>query len=229
MAKKDSKPDQHAPLTVTSDGIDVYCAHTQLVETDKLVENPRNPNTHPPEQIKALARVISVQGWRQPITVSTRSGFIIKGHGRLQAAKQLNATQVPVDYQAYADEASEWADMVADNRIAELSSMDNTVLRELMKELDAMGGDLELTGYSEAEINRLMDEIDTFDPEKADAAPVLPDVGIEGETGGNGRLIIVYEEDEERELIMRLLGIDPSDSRVLFSTADIPALEGKLG
>ena len=35
----------------------------------------------------------------------------------------LGEESVPVDYQEYASEAVEWADMVADNKIAELSSI----------------------------------------------------------------------------------------------------------
>ena len=33
----------------------VYCAYTEMVATDSLVENPRNPNKHPESQIIALA------------------------------------------------------------------------------------------------------------------------------------------------------------------------------
>ena len=101
----------------TADGIAVFCAHDKIVDTDELVGNPRNPNQHPKEQITALAKIIKRQGWRHPIVVSNRSGFVVKGHGRLLAAKELNAAQVPVDFQDYESEASEYADLMADNKI----------------------------------------------------------------------------------------------------------------
>ena len=63
-----------------------YCAHTELVDIASLVENPRNPNRHPEKQIEALAKIIQYQGWRNPIVVSKRSRFIVKGHGCLLAA-----------------------------------------------------------------------------------------------------------------------------------------------
>ena len=69
-----------------ADGVPVYCAHDAVVDPATLVPNVKNPNQHPDNQIQLLGRIIRQTGWRQPITVSTRSGFIVKGHGRLSAA-----------------------------------------------------------------------------------------------------------------------------------------------
>jgi hypothetical protein len=55
---------------------------------------------------------------RSPIVVSNRSGFITKGHGRLEALQKLGWTKVPVDYQDYENDAQEYADIIADNEIA---------------------------------------------------------------------------------------------------------------
>ena len=68
--------------------------------------------------------------------VSHRSGFIVKGQGRLLAARLLNLEQVPIDYQDDDNEASEWADMVADNRIAELVEIDKDELYSIVSALD---------------------------------------------------------------------------------------------
>ena len=54
-----------------------------------LVPHPRNPNKHGDNQIALLAKIIGNQGWRNPIVVSERSGFIVAGHGRLGAARVL--------------------------------------------------------------------------------------------------------------------------------------------
>ena len=62
--------------------IPIYCSYTELVDPTTLVQNPRNPNKHPQKQIELLAKIIKSQGWRAPITVSNRSGFIVRGHGR---------------------------------------------------------------------------------------------------------------------------------------------------
>ena len=134
------------------------CAHDKMVPLHKLVPNPRNPNTHPEEQLRLLAKVIDYQGWRNPIVVSNRSGFIVKGHARLAAAELLQLTEAPVDYQDYESEAQEWADMLADNRIAELAEMDRPMLKDLLQEMDTGGQDIELTGFTEATLEKMMTE-----------------------------------------------------------------------
>lgn len=138
-------------------GISVWCNHDKLVDTGKLIPFPRNPNVHPLQQIEALAKVIKYQGWRAPITVSNRSGYIVRGHGRLMAAKLLGLPQVPVDYQDYENEAAEWADCVADNKISELASMDDAILRELMRDIKAADFDMDLTGFDFDELGQMFD------------------------------------------------------------------------
>tara|TARA_Y100000310_G_scaffold345852_1_gene471394 strand:+ start:714 stop:1907 length:1194 start_codon:yes stop_codon:yes gene_type:complete len=136
----------------------VNCAHKQLVPLHKLVPHPRNPNTHPDDQIRLLTKIIDYQGWRNPIVVSNRSGFIIKGHARLMAAQQLGYSEAPVDYQDYADEAQEWADLIADNRIAELAVLDRPVAKDLLEEMDIGDFDMELTGWDPQALEDLMTE-----------------------------------------------------------------------
>ena len=151
---------------------DVYCAHSQMVEIEKVIPNPRNPNKHSEKQIALLSKIIAAQGWRAPITVSTRSGFIVRGHGRLLAARKLGLAEVPVDYQAYENEAAEWADLVADNRLSELSETDELLLKDLLQELGTSELDLELTAYTADEIDQMLGSAkevqeDDFDADKA--------------------------------------------------------------
>lgn len=136
--------------------IPVYCSHDKIVSITKVVPNPRNPNIHPERQIEILSKIIQEQGWRQPITISNRSGFIVKGHGRYLAAVQFNANDVPVDYQDYENEAEEWADLIADNRIAELSNMNEDLLSELLLDISDTDFDILLTGMEYADIDSLI-------------------------------------------------------------------------
>lgn len=122
----------------------IRCAHTEVVDIDLLVPNPRNPNKHSDQQIELLAKIMKHQGWRNPIVVSKRSGFITKGHGRLMAAKLNGWTQAPVDKQDYETEADEYADMVADNKIAELSQTDLSMVIEDAHLIEGL--DLDLLG-----------------------------------------------------------------------------------
>ncbi len=131
-----------------ADGIPVYCAHDAIIPIGDLKPNPKNPNRHPDEQIARLGAVIRGNGWRNPITVSNRSGFIVKGHGRLLAALHEDLAEVPVDFQNYDSEAAEIADLMADNKIAELSEADEKQLAALFEEIGAEDLPIERTGYS---------------------------------------------------------------------------------
>ena len=130
-------------------GVPVFCAHDAIVPLKEIQPNPKNPNQHPPEQIKLLASIIRATGWRAPITVSKRSGLVTKGHGRLMAAELEDLTEAPVDYQDYASEAEELADLTADNRIAELATTDNKLLADLFVDIDTGEIPFMLSGYTE--------------------------------------------------------------------------------
>lgn len=139
----------------------VFCACDELVPIEDLRPNPKNPNRHPAEQIRLLAKIMKEQGWRAPITVSTRSGYIVRGHGRLLAAAEAGFSHCPVDFQEYDSDEAEKADLLADNRISELSSNDEHALDRLLGELEAADFDLELAGYA------LEDDVLEDEPEPA--------------------------------------------------------------
>jgi ParB-like chromosome segregation protein Spo0J len=141
------KPKKRAGVPPEPQKPPVNCAFDELVPLENLVPNPRNPNQHPEAQVRLLAKVISHQGWRSPIVVSKRSGFIVAGHGRYGAAKLLGIPEVPVDYQEFDTEADEWAHLVADNRLAELAEADEAGLRGILSELKASDFDMDLAGF----------------------------------------------------------------------------------
>jgi len=114
--------------------VSINCAHDKIVPIHEIVPNPRNPNLHSPEQVAWIAKVIQHRGWRAPVIISTRSGFVVCGHGRIQAAMQLGLEGVPVDFQDFESEADEWAHMVADNALAEMSAMAEDDLLELARQ-----------------------------------------------------------------------------------------------
>ena len=114
--------------------LQVFCSYTDLLPTADLLgrRHPLNPNTHPQDQIRQLADVLKKNGWRAPIVVSKRSGLIPRGHGRLEAACKLKADSCPVDYQDYASEAAEVADMVADTTVQQMGLLDYNVCAEVV-------------------------------------------------------------------------------------------------
>jgi len=146
-----------------ADKIPVFCAFDKIVKIEDLKPNPANPNKHPATQIKKLAENIESLGWRNPITVSTLSGFIVKGHGRLMAAQLLKCKEVPVDYQEYSSKEEETADLLADNRIQELSTTDKKILLQCFEEFDNGAIPFDLSGYSNDEYGELASAFDEYE------------------------------------------------------------------
>jgi hypothetical protein len=102
----------------------VHCTDVKMVPISNLKPHPKNRNSHPKEQIERLAQILKYQGWRYPVKVSNRSGFITSGHGRVEAARLLGWAQVPVSFQDYQTEEQEYADTIADNAVASWSELD---------------------------------------------------------------------------------------------------------
>ena len=134
----------------------VKCSHDEVVSVESLKVHPRNPNTHSPNQIRLLAKIIKHQGFRNSIIVSNRSGFIVSGHGRLEASKMLGLKEVPVDFQDFDNVKDELSYLVADNRIAELAEIDRSELADIMGDIDSGDFDLELTGFEIETVEELM-------------------------------------------------------------------------
>ena len=182
---------------VNASNIAVHCSHSKLVDITTLVPNPRNPNKHPDSQIAILAKVIRHQGWRSPIVVSKLSGFIVKGHGRYEAAKLLQVENVPVDFQEYENQATEWADLIADNRIAELSETDNDLLRNIIGEVKDDLSDVELTGFLDTEIDSWLNEQMVLQGKDQGETPADKLEDYENSTIRQIMLIMNIEEFEE--------------------------------
>ena len=178
----------------------VHCKHTKLVAVDELKENPNNPNVHTPDQIQRLAKVLQIQGWRNPIVVSNRSGCIVKGHGRLEAGKLAGFDKVPVDYQDYESEEMEFADLIADNRIAELSKMDNDKLKDALEQIDNGSLDMDITGYDQKELGMLMTQVFQGD----DTGKTPEDYVDDWNNTTVRQIILIYDESNFDEILAKI-------------------------
>lgn len=184
----------------------VNCSHTKLVPLNELKPHPQNPNTHSEDQIILLSKILQVQGWRSPIVVSNRSGFIVKGHGRLQAAQLANFESVPVDLQDYESEELEISDLIADNRISELSDFDGQALKDLIEKLDNGINDLDLTGFDEPNLNMLMSQFHVEEGDDVDEKAEYDGMPEIGDNQESFRKIIVHFDSDEavREFTLKL-------------------------
>lgn len=121
--------------------IKIHSEAIKLVNVDSIIVNPKNNNQHPDGQIKQLEKIIQYQGFRNPLTVSNRTGFLICGECRLTAAKNLGMKQVPVMFQDFKDESAEYAHLTADNAIQQQSVLDYA---KVNLEIGNLGPDFDL-------------------------------------------------------------------------------------
>lgn len=120
---------------------------------------PRNARTHSKAQIRQIADSIREYGWTNPVLVDDQSG-VIAGHGRIEAAKLLGLTDVPVIRLADMSDAQKRAYVIADNKLAENAGWNRSVLAMEIQELIEIDPlfDIELTGFAMGEIDVLIGE-----------------------------------------------------------------------
>lgn len=136
----------------------IRCAHAAQVDPKLLKPNPLNPNEHGKDQIDLFVEILKYQGWRRPITVSKRSGYITKGHGAHEAAMAAGFNIVPVDYQDYDDDDQELADIVADNQLQRMSAMNSGKLSQLLVQIDT-GFNMKLTGLEPIKVESMLSSL----------------------------------------------------------------------
>jgi DNA modification methylase len=141
----------------------------------KLIPYARNARTHSAEQIDQIAASIREWGWTNPILVSEDS-TIIAGHGRVLGARKLGIAEVPVMVATGWTEAQIKAYALADNKLALNAGWDEAMLALEIADLQELGFDLPLIGFSDAELAALgsngMDGL--TDPDAAPEPPALP-------------------------------------------------------
>lgn len=137
--------------------------HLQKTEDLLGMAAPYNPRQISDEELAKLGRSLRYFGTVQPIIVNTRSGHIVGGHQRVKAAKLEGIDELPV-IEVDLDDPSEKQLNLALNKIS--GQWDEDALSALLRQLNEDGADLELTGFDDSEIQKLIKEItEEADPE----------------------------------------------------------------
>ncbi len=97
--------------------------HEQSCPIDRLLPYASNARTHSKKQIGQIAESIKRFGFCNPVLIS-KDNTIIAGHGRVQAAKQLGMTEVPVRMLSHLSHDEVRAYILADNKLAENAGWD---------------------------------------------------------------------------------------------------------
>ena len=127
----------------------------RMVKVAKLAPYAGNARLHPDWQVAQIAASIAEFGFCNPILVGG-DGVIIAGHGRLLAAERLGLDSVPVIELGHLTPVQQRALVIADNKIAENAGWDEELLRSELAALQASGFDLDVVGFSEADLDELL-------------------------------------------------------------------------
>lgn len=146
---------------------------------EKLIPYARNARTHSDEQVAQIAASIAEFGWTNPILAGS-DGIVIAGHARLQAARKLSMTEVPVIVLDHLTETQRRALVLADNRLALNAGWDEEMLRVELESIRDDGFDLEIVGFTDDEIEDLLrepEEVQQGNTEE-DAIPEAPEAAV---------------------------------------------------
>jgi DNA modification methylase len=141
-----------------------------------LRPHPGNARTHSKRQIRQIADSIQRFGFTNPVLIGSE-GEIIAGHGRIEAAKLLGFESVPTVRLSHLNPAQRRAYVIADNKLALNAGWDHELLAIELQGLIDIDFDVELTGFSLAEIDIVLDEAREGSPsgpaEAEDEIPAL--------------------------------------------------------
>ncbi|OYZ14819.1 MAG: DNA methylase N-4 [Sphingomonadales bacterium 28-64-96] len=190
----------------------------QLVEREVASLRPysRNARVHSKKQIKQIAASIERFGFVNPVLVSD-TGEIVAGHGRVEAAKLLGMKTVPTLALSHLSEAERRAYVLADNKLALNAGWDPEILALELQGLIELDFDVEITGFSLAEIDLALDRKADADPDGSDAPedaipqPVGTSVIRRGEIWQLGRHKLLCGDAREPADFAALMGDERAD------------------
>jgi len=142
----------------------------KYIPIDDLNPAPYNPRQISREEMVKLTKSINEYGFVDPVIVNNRTGNIVGGHQRVEAAKFLDLKEIPI-IEVDLDPVMEKAFNLALNKIS--GEWDLPKLKDILGELDLGDFDIELTGFDEIEVERLMTsiELDPPDEDEKDREP----------------------------------------------------------
>jgi DNA modification methylase len=147
----------------------------QMRPIDSVTSYDSNPRLND-AAVDAVARSIEEFGFRQPIVVDER-GVIIVGHTRWKAARKLGLETVPVHIATGLSPEQARAYRIADNQTGAIAEWDLELLPVELGGLKDLGYDLDILGFDDDELGRLLDpgtQAGRTDPDEIPEAPDEP-------------------------------------------------------
>src|SRR5258707_3019576 len=151
---------------------DTHRHHPKIahLSVEQIFPDPSNPRKHSRAQIRAIAKSIEAFKFCAPILVD-RTGKIVAGNGRYEAAIFLGLAQVPVIFLDHLTDSQATAYRIADNQLATRSSWNEKAVALQLKELSDtvdLDFDIEAIGFELGELDFRIQSLD--EPEATDRA-----------------------------------------------------------
>ena len=148
----------------------------ELLAPSELRPQANNARVHPRKQVQQLARSIERFGFNAPILVDGDNN-ILAGHGRFEAARQLELETIPVIRLDHLTPLERRAYLLADNRIALSSSWDAELLATEIQTLMDDGFEITDAGFAISEVDDILLAAEEARPSPSqERADRIPDV-----------------------------------------------------
>lgn len=194
-----------------------YQNQIEMRQIDGLIPYERNARTYSKKQIKQIAASIERWGFTNPVLI-TSDGRMVAGHGRVQAAKLLGLTEVPTLVLADLSDAERRAYILADNKLAANAGWDSEILAIELQALTDLSFDLEVTGFSLAEVDFVHDGAREADPDRKEDLPEDVIIPLEtravsqlGDLWQLGRHVLVCGDARDQAAYVAVTGGVPID------------------
>lgn len=129
---------------------------------------PYNPRRIDEPALEKLQRSIREFGFVEPVVVNSRTSRIVGGHQRVRAAELEGYQDLPVVF-VDLDETAERQLNLALNKLT--GEWDDDKLRDLLGQLQLEHADLSLTGFSDAELEKILGAAYADEPPDEFATP----------------------------------------------------------
>lgn len=155
----------------------------ELRPVGSLRPYPNNARRHSKRQVRQIAESIRRFGFTNPVLIGDDGG-IIAGHGRVEAAKLIGMDEVPTLALSHLSAAERRAYILADNKLALNAGWDAETLAIELQGLIELEFDVEVTGFSLAEVDLVLDAAQDRKekPEQVEPVDRVPPVPAEAVT-----------------------------------------------